>query len=127
MPFVENHSYSGCRVLGDVFNITAAASFLGKVARIFATSSQICEASDYAPSHLTVLTISSLIVDMQYNSMWQCITTRSLWQQHYLISSQHSCGKVCSILPPCIWVLYLSYQLEIAAIARRYLGRKKPT
>ncbi len=48
MAFIKDHDYLGYEILGNVFNISAAASFESENARIVATSGQVGDISDYS-------------------------------------------------------------------------------
>lgn len=128
MPFIQNHDYPGYSTLGDVFNISAAASFhLTSKTRIVATSGQIGEASDYSPFHPSGADGSSFSgthpqqfevamhnIQKSLAAASPHLTPTELWEGVFNITSFH------------VGVISQEEQLEIAAVARKYLERNKP-
>ncbi|KAK5057850.1 hypothetical protein LTR84_011851 [Exophiala bonariae] len=127
MAFVKNHDYPGYASLGDVFNISSAVSFHGKNARIVATSGQIGEASDYSPftpngtdgqqfggGHSQQFDIAMHNIQKSLAAASPHLSVTELWEGVYNITSFH------------VGVLSQDEQLEIAAVARKYLGKNKP-
>lgn len=127
MPFVSNHDYPGYAVLGNVFNISAAASFQSKNARIVATSGQIGEAGDYSPfspngvdgeqfsgGHASQFDVAMHNIQKSLAAASPDLSPTELWEGVFNITSFH------------VGVIPQEEQLEIAAVARRYLGKNKP-
>lgn len=127
MAFVQNHDYPGYEVLGNVFNISAAASFQGKNARIVATSGQIGEASDYSPfapngadgeqfdgGHAKQFDVAMYNIQKSLAAASPSLSPEQLWAGVFNITSFH------------VGTIPQEEQLEIAAVARKYLGVNKP-
>lgn len=127
MPFVSNHDYPGYEVLGNVFNISAAASFQSKNARIVATSGQIGEAGDYSPfmpsgvdgeqfsgGHAAQFDVAMHNIQKSLAAASPDLSPTELWEGIFNITSFH------------VGAIPQEEQLEIAAVARRYLGKNKP-
>lgn len=127
MPFVENHDYPGYEVLGNVFNISAAASFQGKDARIVATSGQIGESGDYSPfapsgadgqqfagGHAQQFDVAMYNIEKSLAAASPDLSPTELWEGIFNITSFH------------VGTIPQEEQLEIAVVARKYLGKNKP-
>jgi enamine deaminase RidA (YjgF/YER057c/UK114 family) len=127
MTFVQNHNYPGYEVLGDVFNISAAASFEVQKARVVATSGQIGEASDYSPftpngvdgkqfegGHARQFDVAMHNIQKSLAAASPNLNPQQLWEGVFNITSFH------------VGAIPQNEQLEIAAVARKYLGANKP-
>jgi enamine deaminase RidA (YjgF/YER057c/UK114 family) len=125
---VKNHDYPGYEALGDVFNISAATSFkLYRDVTIVATSGQIGEAADYSPfqpnganneqfngGHAAQFELALKNIEKSLAAAQPHLSSRELWGGVFNMTSFHT-GTVPQ-----------EDQLEIAAVARRYLGANKP-
>ncbi|KAK4942001.1 hypothetical protein LTR10_018182 [Elasticomyces elasticus] len=127
MAFIKNHDYPGYEVLGNVFNISAAASFQAKNARIVATSGQIGEASDYSPftpngangqqfegGHAKQFDVAMHNIQKSLAAASPHLSPTELWEGVFNITSFH------------VGAIQQEEQLELAAVARKYLGKNKP-
>lgn len=127
MAFVKNHDYKGYEILGNVFNISAAASFEAKDARIVATSGQIGEAADYSPfkpdgedgqqfsgGHAEQFDVAMHNIEKSLAAANPDLSSEQLWGGVFNITSFH------------VGQLSQDDQLGIAAVARQYLGKNKP-
>lgn len=127
MSLVKNHDYPGYEILGNVFNISAAASFQAGNIRIVATSGQIGEASDYSPfspdgvdgqqfegGHAKQFDVAMHNIQKSLAAASPDLSPEQLWAGVFNITSFH------------VGAIPQEDQLEIAAVARRYLGKNKP-
>ncbi|GAM88168.1 hypothetical protein ANO11243_061990 [Dothideomycetidae sp. 11243] len=124
---VKNHDYPGYETIGNVFNISAAASFETGRARVVATSGQIGEASDYSPftpngvdgkqfdgGHAQQFDVAMHNIQKSLAAASPALSTDELWEGVFNITSFH------------VGTISQEDQLQIAAIARKYLGKNKP-
>lgn len=124
---IGNHDYPGYATLGDVFNISAAASFSMANTTIVATSGQICESADYSPfkpsgakgeqfagGHAEQFGVAMKNIEKSLAAAQPSLSPRELWEGVFNITSFHA-----GVVPQ-------ADQLEIAEVARRYLGKNKP-
>ncbi|ETS87905.1 hypothetical protein PFICI_01733 [Pestalotiopsis fici W106-1] len=128
MPsFIKNHDYPGYATLGDVFNISAASSFEVSNTCIVATSGQIGEAADYSPfepsganneqfsgGHAEQFELALKNIEKSLSAAQPSLSPQELWEGVFNITSFH------------VGVVPQQDQLEIAAVARRYLRMNKP-
>ena len=124
---IKNHDYPGYETLGDVFNISAAASFETSDVAIVATSGQIGESADYSPfqpsganneqfsgGHAAQFELALKNIEKSLSAAQPKLSSRELWEGVFNITSFH------------VGVVPQEDQLEIAGVARRYLGSNKP-
>lgn len=128
MPsIISNHDYPGYATLGDVFNISAAASFQTKNATIVATSGQIGESADYSPfepsganneqfggGHAAQFEVAFKNIEKSLAAAQPKLSGEELWEGVFNITSFH------------VGTVPQKDQLEIAEVARRYLRKNKP-
>ena len=128
MPsIIANHDYTGYATLGDVFNISAAASFSTRNTTIVATSGQIGESNDYSPfdpsgangeqfagGHAAQFETALMNIEKSLAAAQPNMKPRELWEGVFNITSFH------------VGTVPQKDQLEIAEVARRYLGKNKP-
>ena len=124
---VQNHDYPGYATLGDVFNISAAASFTVGSTTIVATAGQIGESDDYSPfkpsgvngeqfsgGHAQQFEVALMNIEKALAAAQPHLKPRQLWEGIFNITSFH------------VGTVPQKDQLEIAEVARRYLGKNKP-
>lgn len=124
---IQNHDYPGYAALGDVFNISASASFTLEDKTIVATSGQIGESSDYSPfrpsgangeqfdgGHAQQFEIALTNIGKSLAAARPDLSARQLWEGIFNITSFH------------VGTVPQEDQLGIAEVARRYLGKNKP-
>lgn len=127
MALIKNHDFPGYETLGNVFNISAAASFETKNTRNVATSGQIGEASDYSPfnpngadgsqfsgGHASQFDIAMHNIEKSLAAASPDLSQEQLWNGVFNITSFH------------VGIIPQAEQLELAAVARKYLGKNKP-
>lgn len=128
MPsIIGNHDYPGYATLGDVFNISAAASLPVANTTIVATSGQIGESSDYSPfspngskgeqfegGHAQQFEIALKNIEKSLAAAQPQLSSRELWEGVFNITSFH------------VGTVPQEDQLQIAKVARRYLKNNKP-
>ncbi|KAJ5463997.1 hypothetical protein N7475_007132 [Penicillium sp. IBT 31633x] len=115
MSAVTGYNYPGYEQLGDIFNISAAVS-IPSDARIVATSGQIADNHDPMwGSHAEQFEKSMINIERSLAAASPHIADpRLLWEGIFYITSFH------------VGTLSKEEQLQIAEIARRYLGKNKP-
>ncbi|KAK4865780.1 hypothetical protein LT330_009213 [Penicillium expansum] len=115
MSAVTGYDYPGYEQLGNIFNISAAVSIPAGT-RIVATSGQI--ADNHNPmwgTHAEQFEKSMINIERSLAVASPHITdARKLWESIFYITSFH------------VGILSKEEQLQIAEIARRYLGKNKP-
>ena len=124
---IRNYDYPGYATLGDVFNISAAASFASGDVDIVATSGQIGESADYSPfspsgaageqfdgGHAKQFEVALTNIEKSLAAARPDLTPQQLWEGVFNITSFH------------VGTVPQKDQLEIAEVARRYFGKNKP-
>lgn len=114
---IANHDYPGYEILGNIFNISSSVSVSGPRRLVF-TSGQIADdpvgGAPYAGTHGAQFDVSMRNIERALAAASPGLSSAQLWAGVVNMTSFH------------VGVLTRDDQLQVAAVAGRYLGQNKP-